>query len=381
MLEYLSQEERQWLRESLDKFVKKMESVRERAAKKIPFSAREGVYDDHSDAKGINWWTNGFWGGMMWQLYQETQDPRYMEIARYSEDALDQCFEQFMGLHHDVGFMWMPTSVADYRKTGNPEGRRRGLHAATLLAGRFNPVGRFIRAWNDEWHGHVNTGWAIIDCMMNLSLLYWASEELDDPRFRQIAMMHADTALEHFIRPDGSVNHIVEFDPETGIETGTHGGQGYGTGSSWTRGQGWAIYGFAISYRHTGKQEYLDAAKRVAHYFISNIPENGRIPIDFRMPKEPYYEDSTAAAIASCGLLEIARFVDELQRPLYLGAALKLLRALTDSRCDWDPERDGILEKCSGSYSEEKHEYNIIYGDYYLLEALLKLEDHDLWIW
>ena len=94
MLEYLSQEERQWLRESLDKFVKKMESVRERAAKKIPFSAREGVYDDHSDAKGINWWTNGFWGGMMWQLYQETQDPRYMEIARYSEDALDQCFEQ-----------------------------------------------------------------------------------------------------------------------------------------------------------------------------------------------------------------------------------------------------------------------------------------------
>ena len=269
MLQYLSQEDQKWVQETLQKVTEKMKVVRERAQKKIPFTSKGGVYDDHSGEKEINWWTNGFWGGMMWQLYQETGDPRYMEIARYSEEALDLCFEQFMGLHHDVGFMWMPTAVADYRKTGNSDGRRRGLHAATLLAGRFNPVGRFIRAWNDEWHGHVNTGWAIIDCMMNLSLLYWASDELDDPRFRQIAMMHADTALEHFIRPDGSVNHIVEFDPESGIETATYGGQGYENGSSWTRGQSWAIYGFMISYRHTGKQEYLDAAKRVAHYFIS----------------------------------------------------------------------------------------------------------------
>lgn len=381
MLQYLSADEQKWVLDTVSKITGKMEWVREKSQTKIPFKTVNGVHDDHSAAAEINWWTNGFWGGMLWQLYHETKDGRYAEIARFSELALDQCFEQFLGLHHDVGFMWMPTAVADYRETGSPDGRRRGLHAATLLAGRFNPVGRFIRAWNDEWHGHINTGWAIIDCMMNLSLLYWASSELDDPRFRQIAEMHAETARKYFIRPDGSVNHIVEFDPLTGEQTATHGGQGYENGSSWTRGQAWAIYGFLISYKHTGKPEYLDAAKQVAHYFMANIPEDGLIPIDFRAPASPRLEDSSAAAIAASALIEIAGVVNLAERPLYLRAALKLLRALTEKRCDWSGDCDCIVQKCSSSYSEEQHEYNLIYADYYFIEAMLKLKGTALWIW
>ena len=136
-----------------------------------------------------------------------------------------------------------------------------------------------------------------------------------------------------------------------------------------------------ISYKHTGNPEYLDAAKRVAHYFIANIPEDGLIPIDFRAPEIPRLEDSSAAAIAACGLLEIAQAVGEKERSLYLNAALKLLRSLTGKRCDWTQNCDCIVQKCSGSYSEERHEYNLIYADYFLIEAMLKLKGTALWIW
>ena len=105
------------------------------------------------------------------------------------------------------------------------------------------------------------------------------------------------------------------------------GGQGYGEGSFWTRGQGWAVYGFMISYLHTGKQEYLDTSKKIAHYFIANIPEDGLIPVDFRQPKEPYWYDDTAAAIAACGLLELSKVVGEYEKDMYYNAAIKLLKA------------------------------------------------------
>ena len=132
---------------------------------------------------------------------------------------------------------------------------------------------------------------------------------------------------------------------------------------------------FAKTYRGHGTDLALLAG------IIGMSPEDGRIPIDFRMPAEPWYEDSTAAAIAACGMLEIAREVPELEKRVYTEGALRLLRPLVADRCDWDTLTDGILQKCSSSYSEPEHEYNIIYGDYYLVEALLKLTNKDLWIW
>lgn len=387
MLSILSENEYKWVQDTMEKIKEKMDWVSEKSKDKIPYTTVNGVHTDESNkensstGEGASWWTNGFWGGMMWQMYQETGEGKYAEIARKSEVILDKCMEEYYGLHHDVGFMWLPTAVADYRLTGNLDGRRRGLHAANLLAGRFNPVGRFIRAWNQWGDGRDNTGWAIIDCLMNIPLLYWASRETKDPRFKQVAMLHADTVMENFIRPDGSSNHIMEFDPENGGVVAAYGGQGYELGSSWTRGQGWALYGFVLSYIHTGKQEYLDTAKRVAHYFISNIPENGLIPVDFREPKEPFWEDSTAAAIAACGLIEIAKHVGEYERDIYLNAALKLLKALTEKRCDWSRENDSIVQKCTAAYHDEKHEFSIIYGDYFFIEAMQKLQGNEFLMW
>ncbi|WP_310601508.1 glycoside hydrolase family 88 protein [Anaerosporobacter sp.] len=382
-------QENEWIREATAAIKEKMDWLSEKSKDKIPYTTIDGEHDNRADTTiifnlddGLNWWTNGFWGGMLWLMYHETDDKKYAQIARYNEELLDKCFEDFYGLHHDVGFMWLPTAVANYRLTKNEDAKRRAMHAATILAGRFNPVGKFIRAWNDlEDETKDTRGWAIIDCLFNIPLLYWASEESNDPRFKQIAMMHADTAMNTFVRADGSVRHIVEFDPFTGEFVTDHGGQGYAKGSSWTRGQTWGLYGFVISYMHTGKQEYLDTAKKIAHYFIANIPEDGIIPVDFRQPKEPAWEDSCAAAIAACGLIEISRVVDECERELYLQPAIKLLKTLYEKRSDFSKDNDNILTNCTAAYHDKKHHFSIIYGDYYFMEAMFRLNGNDIFLW
>lgn len=374
---------RRWGAAVSEKFRAKLSAVRERSAEKIPARAVNGVHDDRGDGgdytpdNGLCWWTNGFWAGMMWQMYRDTGDERYAQIARRTERRLDACFESFLGLHHDVGFMWLPSAVADWRLTGSADSRRRGLHAAGLLAGRFNPAG-FIRAWNDSY-GKDTRGWAIIDCMLNLSLLYWASEETKDPRFRHMAEIHADTVRKNFVRPDGSVRHIVEFDPETGAFVRDYGGQGLARGSAWTRGQSWGLYGFANSFRHTGRRDYLETSCKIADYFIAHIPEDGKIPVDFDQPAQPAWRDDIAAAAASGGLIELARTVPEKSEE-YLAAALKMLRAL-DATADWNPETDGILRDCSADYHGSEHNVNFVYGDYFFLEAVLKLKGTELFIW
>ncbi len=376
-----------WVNEAIDKIRQKLAWVSEKNRDKIPYTTdANGNYDDRSDMtknwsidNGLNWWTNGFWGGILWLLYQDTGEERYAKIARVSEELMESCFCDFYGLHHDVGFMFVPTAVADYRLTRNATSRKIALHAANLLAGRFNPAGRFIRAWNDLEED--TRGWAIIDGMFNLSLLYWASEETKDPRFKQIAMLHADTVIEHFVRPDGSVNHIVEFDPNTGKMIRALGGQGYEEGSSWTRGQGWALYGFMISYLHTGKQEYLDTAKRIAHYCMANIPESGILPVDFRQPAEPAYEDSCGACVIAGGLLELAKCVPELEKASYTNAAIKLLRTIDEKGADWSQNCDAIVQNCSASYHNKDHHFTMSYADYYFIEAVYKIKGIGTLLW
>lgn len=388
MEEEMTEDYGTWADQVIERIRKKISWVSDKNREGIPYTTdMDGNYDNKADQEkkwdrenGLNWWTNGFWGGIMWLLYQDTKDEKYAQIARVSEYQMEQCFDTYYGLHHDVGFMFLPTAVADYKLTGNARSRKTALHAANLLAGRFNPAGGFIRAWNQN-EDKDTRGWAIIDSMLNISLLYWASEETKDPRFRKIAMMHADTTKAHFVRPDGSVRHIVEFDPETGEAVRSYGGQGYKEGSSWTRGQGWAVYGFVISYLHTGKQEYLDTAKRVAHYCIANIPESGILPIDFRQPQEPALEDACGACVIAGGLLEIARCVPESERRIYRRAAIKILKAIDQSRADWTEGCDAIVQNCSEAYHDSKHHITMSYADYYFIEAIYKIKEEGILLW
>ena len=383
-------EETKWAREMAARITEKMRWVSEKNKEKIPYTTDEnGDYDDRSDKSrswnaddGLSWWTNGFWGGMMWLLYLYTKEERYAEIARISEDKMTECFQTFLGLHHDVGFMFQPTAVAGYRITGRSQAKTTALHAAALLAGRFNPAGNYIRAWNDIPGSTDDTrGWAIIDCMFNISLLYWASEETKDPRFRHIAMMHADTVRKNFVRDDGSVCHIVEFNPETGEMVKSYGGQGYAEGSAWTRGQGWAVYGFMISYRHTGKKEYLETAKKVAEYCIAHIPESGIIPVDFCQPEEPAWEDSCGACVIAGGLIELAEQAEGAEKERYLKYARRILQTIAETRADWGTDCDAIVQNCSASYHDKRHHFTMSYADYFFMEAVFRLAGMEFKMW
>ena len=369
----------QWAQDMYDKLQIKLLAQCKRVGSNIPYIPRDGRYKDLDTPTGIFWWTNGFWPGMLWQMYNATKELCYKEAAEAIEVRFDDAIAGFMGLHHDVGFQWLHTAVANYRLTGNEQSRVRGLHVASLLAGRYNPAGKFIRAWNLD-----RTGWVIVDTMMNLPLLYWASEQLNDPRFSYIAQNHADTCQALTIRGDGSSNHIIALDPTDGSLVDIPPGQGFAPESSWTRGMAWAIYGFALSYRYTGRTEYLDTAKRIAHYFIANLAQSDWLPlIDFRAPAQPVKYDSTASMCAACGMMEIAHHVNEHEKALYTESAMKTLMACEKAFANWNPEEDGIIGNGAASYHTEKYDKqaNIIYGDYFFVEAVMRVLGKDFLIW
>ena len=329
----------------------------------------------------INWWTNGFWPAMMWQMYRMTGDGLYRDEAVRAEKMLDRALANFKKLDHDLGFLWLIQSGVHYQLDKNQDSYDRTLFAANMLAGRFNLNG-FIRAWNNWGDTTDRTGWAIVDCMMNLPLLYWASDMTHDPRYRMIAMAHADTTLRHFLRPDGSCNHIVIFDPDTGAFLDNPGGQGFESGSSWSRGQSWALYGFTLSYLHTGKPEYLDAAKRVANYFISQCCDDWLPRCDFRQPAEPVVRDNAAGNIAACGLLELARALPEGEAQSYYTAAVNILTAQERDAADWTEDVPLIFQKCTSAYHDPNGRHiTMDYGDYFFVEAVGKLLGEKLLFW
>lgn len=346
---------------------------------KIPYTAKDGKYVDIYE-EDPDWWTNGFWGGMMWILYERTKNEIYREAALDCERLLDKAFhDRYIRLHHDVGFMWNLTSGNHYRIENDERSKVRLLECANLLMGRFNIQGGYIRAWNNaDYSRHT-----IIDTMMNLPLLYRATEITGDNRYSLVAQKHADMAMRDHLRNDGSVAHIVEHDAETGETVGFPRGQGFSPKSSWSRGQAWALYGFILSYIFTKKEAYLNAAKHVAHYFIANVALSDWLPLcDFRAPSEPVLYDSTAGACAVCGLIEIGKIVDEYEKEFYFDAAIRIIKAMDSEFCNWNIEEDSVLQKGSHSYHKiEQRHMHIIYGDFFFAEALYKLSGGERLFW
>ncbi len=361
-----------WTQEALEKSLKKIELNIDRIGEHFPHVAPGGIYNDQGPA----FWVSGFWPGLLWLLYEETGNERALELARKLEDRLDEVLDGFVTLHHDVGFMWLPSAVIDYKLTKNPESQIRGLKAASHLAGRFNLAGQFIRAWTDKVQKNCQ-GWAIIDCMMNLPLLFWASKETADPRFRHIATAHADMVLKQFIRPDNTSAHIVSFDPETGEKIENLGGQGQSGTSAWARGQAWAIYGMAVAYRETGKEEYMTASKNVAAYFLSHLPED-KVPCwDFRAdPENTWAFDSSAAACTASGLLELSSLMEDgPDKGFYYAQALAILKGLYEHYFDDSQENQSMIQKGTVHFPAGKNiNVPIIYGDFFFTEALIKLK-------
>ena len=359
-------------REVWPRLVAKVSRMRESLGNRCPHVAgSDGIYDDTR----LDWWTAGFWPGMLWLMYEMTGEDRWRETAWSWDERLFELFLQENAFDHDVGFHFLPTAVFKYKLTGDKNALRRGLFAANFLAGRFNPRGSYLRAWN----GGDKAGWSIIDTMMNVSLLFWASQESGDPRFAHIAKAHADMVVKQFVQADGSTHHIVAFDPESGERVETLGGQGAGPDSAWSRGNAWALYGLANTYRHTGDSAYLSAAQRVANFFIASLPEDGVPPWDFRASLEAgdggIPRDTSAGAIAASGLLELVDLLEESVGRPYRVAAERILGSLAAKYATWDdPQHEALLVQGTGHKPANQNvNVSLIYGDYFFVEAIAKL--------
>lgn len=335
--------------------------------------AVDGNYFAHPEGfNELGNWTSSFLTGMAVIAWHETEDEFFLrQLLRLVPAYRTKAFTPEFHSHHDMGFLYSLYSVALHKLTGDRAHREVGLKAAEALALRFNPTGNFIRAW-----GRLGTtefdNMAIIDCMMNLPLLFWAAQESGDKKFRDLAIHSADTTLKYFIRPDDSVFHAFRFDLKTGAPLGGDNYCGRATDSHWARGTGWAIYGFALSYRYTGDKKYLDASLRLARKFNHEL--NGdAIPVwDFKLPAgEAPLRDTSAAAVVVCGYQELEK----------LGAADALItktkesllqHLCTDQYLNLDESCPGVLRDGQVGSSGPGSAQNayMTWGDYYLMEAL-----------
>lgn len=341
------------------------------------FAFDEGFFE-------ISNWTSSFFTGMALLAYEKTRDPSLLEECRRLEARYrDKVTMHAMETMHDLGFLYSLYSVALHKLTGDPAGRATGLQAADELAKRFIPTGGYIRAWGrmDEPDTEY-AGLAIIDCLMNLPLLFWAAQETGSAHYRDIAVRHADTVLANFIRPDGAVFHSFRFDLKTGRPAGAANYCGYAIHSDWARGSTWAIYGFAVVYGYTHDRRYLDCAKRVATKFIHALDAEV-VPVwDFRLPAgDPKLRDSSAAAIAASGFLELLKHFPG-DEELAAAADRLLARLASEDYLNSDPACPGLLRfgEVGDGIGRARTAYTS-WGDYFFMEALMKRAGSTVGFW
>lgn len=330
-------------------------------------------------------WTCGFWTGEIWLAYEHSGDERLKSAGETQiRSFLHRIENKIQVDHHDMGFLYSPSCVAGYKLTGSQEGRRAALLAADQLITRYQPVGEFIQAWGamDEPGDYR----LIIDCLLNLPLLYWASEETGDDRYREIAGKHIHTAVANVIREDYSTWHTFFFDVRTGAPD--HGAtcQGYRDGSAWARGQAWGIYGLALAYRYTGREEYIDLFRHVTEYFLAHLPQDLVPCWDLEFTDgDDQPRDSSSASIAACGMLEMAGYLEPEEAAHYRRIAARIMKSLCDHYAVRDEkESNGLV--LHSTYSNHSP-YNTCnhcgvdecnsWGDYFYMEALTRM--HKEW--
>lgn len=326
-----------------------------------------------------NHWVAGFWTALLWLTYNYTGDTDLRSKAEELYPGFVERLENRVRLTHDLGFVYMLSCRAQWMLTDSAEARETALWAAKELAKRYNPHGNYIQAWG-EIGEEPEAGRIIVDCMMNLNLLYWAAEQTGDDTYREIARNHAAATKKHIVRADGSTYHTFFFNPQTGepLYGKTH--QGYADESLWSRGQAWAVYGFALTAHWLDDAGFLATAEKVANRFLAESPVD-KVPLwDLRLPSDtPQYYDSSAGAIMACGLLRLAKLTGN---NAYRQQAETLVQTLISECLETEPDRQGIL-KHGAQHVPHGHTPDgyIIFGDYFFLEALLMLTDRfpDFW--
>lgn len=326
-------------------------------------------------------WTTGFWTGAVWLAYEYSKEECFKEAALVQVDSFFERIKNKIDVnHHDMGFLFSLSCVAAYKLAGSERGKEAALMAADHLAERYREKGQFLQAWGNV--GEPAEYRLIIDCLLNLPILYWASEVTGKKRYAQMAENHIKTAMKCILREDDSTYHTYFINMETGEPAYGVTHQGNRNNSAWARGQAWGIYGIALSYHYLRDDSYIDLFVRVTDFFIHHLPDD-LIPYwDFDFDtgsQEP--RDSSAAAVAVCGILEMIKYLDEDRAKKYKGAADRIMAALIEKCGNRDLESsNGIL--LHGTYARDSKENTCkdrgvdecnTWGDYFYMEALTRM--------
>ncbi|MCC9167528.1 glycoside hydrolase family 88 protein [Pontibacter harenae] len=280
---------------------------------------------DELEISGSDWWCSGFYPGTLLYLYEETKDQALYDEAMRIMQVLEK--EQYNTSTHDLGFMMFCSFGNANRISPKPEYKQILLNSAKSLSSRYNPQVKAIRSWDSAPEDFL----VIIDNMMNLELLFWATKESGDSTYYDIAVTHANTTMEHHFRPDYSTYHVINYNPNTGAVTQKKTAQGAADESAWARGQAWGLYGYTVMYRETKDEKYLEQAQHIADFLLNheNMPQD-KIPYwDFNAPNIPNAKrDASAAAIIASAFLELSKYSDEEKSQHYFSTAETILQNL-----------------------------------------------------
>lgn len=321
------------------------------------------------------WWCSGFYPGTLLYLYEQTKDQSLYSEAERILKVLEK--EKNNTSTHDLGFMMYCSFGNANRIAPKPEYKDILLTSARSLSTRFNPNVGCIKSWDSKAGDFL----VIIDNMMNLELLFWATKVSGDSSFYKIAVTHANTTIKNHFRPDHSSYHVLNYDTETGVVKQKRTAQGAADGSAWARGQAWGLYGFTVMYRETKDPVYLEQANRIARFILDhpNLPAD-KVPYwDFNAPGIPdALRDASAASIMASALLELSGYVDGERSKEYIGIAEKMLKTLSGTSYKAAPGTNGGFILAHGvGHMPNKTEIDVplTYGDYYFIEALIRYKN------
>ncbi|MEO1450250.1 MAG: glycoside hydrolase family 88 protein, partial [Bacteroidota bacterium] len=321
-------------------------------------------------------WTLGFFPGSCWYMYEATGEERWKEAAENLQGQFAD-FQHFKG-SHDLGFVFYCSYGNGWRVSQNEQYKQVLIEAGNTLLTRFNPTVGCLQSWDVTSGWQAKRGWkypVIIDNMMNLEMLFELTALTGDPKYREVAIIHADKTLENHFRPDNSSYHVLDYDPETGAVRKKCTAQGYADESAWARGQAWGLYGFVVCYRYTKDKKYLEQAIRIADFITNHpqLPEDGVPYWDYNapnIPEEP--RDVSAAAIAASALIELNSYTGN----QYEAFVQRVMNSLASEKYSVPSGRDTkfVLDHSVGSIPHGSEiDQPLVYADYYFIEALIRM--------
>ena len=359
------------LNKAIEEVIKQIDVNMEYVKNRFPYSATKDLKYPIIDCLE---WTDGFWTGMLWLAYEYTKDEKYKELAMNNVEEFSNRIENKIEVsHHDLGFLYSPSCVSAYKLTGSEKAKNAAIKAADQLITRYHEKGEFIQAWGPlDSQEHYRF---IIDCLLNIPLLYWATEITSDSKYKEIADKHFITSCKYVIRDDASAYHTYYMNIETGepLKGGTR--QGYSETSSWARGQAWGMYGLALNYKQNKEPWVKDLFVGMSNYFLNRLPNDLVSQWDLIFINDAKQaRDSSATAIACCAINEMSKLTSLEEIQVYTKASDCMLRSLIENYTSNDHQQgDPVLYHGVYSWHSKKGvDEGNIWGDYFYLEALIR---------